>query len=132
MASRKKAGKRNDAREKKKTAEAEDLDRNLAPPRETIQVHSDVEREVEEHAALFPDTSPALTGGDPDADWERASSVGEEAVGGTVATPDKSVVDDLTDAVGMPRAPDEPVRTSEEILAERDRHRWDQEANERD
>ena len=130
MASRKKAGKRNDAREKKKTPE--DLDRNLAPPRETIQIHSDVEREVEEHAALFPDTSPALTGGDPDADWERASSVGEEAVGGTVATPDKSVVDDLTDAVGMPRAPDEPVRTSEEILAERDRHRWDQEANERD
>jgi uncharacterized protein DUF6335 len=130
MASRKKAGKRNDAREKKKTPE--DLDRNLAPPRETIQIHSDVEREVEEHAALFPDTSPTLTGGDPDADWERASSVGEEAVGGTVATPDKSVVDDLTDALGMPRAPDEPVRTSEEILAERDRHRWDQEANERD
>ena len=131
MASRKKTGKRNDARDAKKET-PEDLDRNLAPPRETIQIHSDIEREVEEHAALFPDTSPALTGGDPDADWERASSVGEEAVGGTVATPDKSVVDDLTDAVGMPRAPDEPVRTSEEILAERDRHRWDQEANERD
>ena len=130
MASRKKTGKRHDARKGKKTPE--DLDRNLAPPRETIQIQSDVEREVEEHAALFPHTSPTLTGGDPDADWERASSVGEEAVGGTVATPDKSVVDDLTDAVGMPRSPDEPVRTSEEILADRDRHRWDQEANERD
>jgi hypothetical protein len=53
-------------------------------------------------------------------------------VGGTVETPDQNVVDDLTRAVGVPRAPDEPVRTSEEILAERDRHRWDQEANERD
>jgi hypothetical protein len=95
-------------------------------------MHSDVEREVEKHASEFSDTGPELTGGDLDADWERAASVGEEAVGGTVSTPDQNVVDDLTKAVGIPRAPDEPVRTSEEILAERDRHRWEQEGNERD
>ena len=130
MASRKKADKRKHGPDKHN--KPEDLDRNLAPPREATQMHSDVEREVEKHASEFPDTGPELTGGDLDADWERAASVGEEAVGGTVATPDQNVVDDLTKAVGIPRAPDEPVRTSEEILAERDRHRWEQEANERD
>ena len=123
MASRKKSDRR---------APAEELDRNLAPAREATYVRSDAEREAEEHAALFPSTSPKLTGGDPDADWERAESDGEETVGGTVATPDQNVVDDLTDAVGMSRAPDEPVRTSEAILDKRDRHRYEQEQNERE
>src|SRR5207249_317861 len=71
---------------------------------------------------------PRLTGGDPDADWERADHVGEEAVGGTVATPDQSVVDELGGALGVPRAPDEELRTSGEILEQRDRYRWEQES----
>src|SRR5215813_13062390 len=83
---------------------------------------------AEEHIHEYHnETSPRLTGGDPDADWERADHVGEEAVGGTVATPDKSVVDDLGAALGVPRSPEEEVRTSEEILEGRDRHRWEQE-----
>ena len=129
MAAKKKSAKRKTSSKRKGE---EDLDRNLAPPREATYIRTDFEREAEEHDALFTSTSPKLTGGDVDADWERAASDGEEAVGGTVATPDQDVVDDLTDAVGIPRAPDEPVRTSEEILAERDRHRWEQEQNERD
>jgi len=48
-------------------------------------------------------------------------------VGGTVATPDQDNVDALGDALGVPRAPDEELRTSEEILEGRDRHRWDEE-----
>ena len=68
-----------------------------------------------------------LTGGDLDADWRRAPTVGEEAVGGSVATPDQDVVDGLGDALGVPRAPDEEVRTSGEIMEERDRRRWEQE-----
>jgi hypothetical protein len=32
-------------------------------------------------------TSPALSGGDVDADWRRAESAGEEAVGGMVTSP---------------------------------------------
>ena len=43
----------------------------------------------------YSGASPADTGGDVDADWQRSQSVGEEAVGGTVATPDQDVVDDL-------------------------------------
>jgi hypothetical protein len=71
-----------------------------------------------------PETSPRLTGGDVDADWLTANSVGEEAVGGSVATPDQDIVDLLGEALGVPQEPDAPVRTSGEILEERDAHRW--------
>ena len=94
---------------------------------ETTVVRSDVERHVEEEARRYRSTSPRLAGGDVDADWRRADSVGEEAVGGSVATPDQSVVDDLGDALGVSRAPDEEVRTSQEILEARDRKRWESE-----
>jgi hypothetical protein len=98
------------------------------PPREATIVSSNAERQAEARQALHTSTSPRLTGGDPDADWPRAASVGEEAVGGTVATPDQSNVDALGEALGVPRAPDEEVRTSGEILEKRDRHRAEQES----
>jgi Family of unknown function (DUF6335) len=97
------------------------------PARETTLIRDDRERAAEAHREEYHDTSPRLTGGDVDADWERADHVGEEAVGGTVATPDQSVVDELGGALGVPRAPDEEIRTSGEILEGRDRHRWEQE-----
>jgi hypothetical protein len=65
-----------------------------------------------------------LSGGDVDADSLNAWSAGDEAVGGSTATPDQDVVDELGEALGVPQAPDEEVRTSAEILAERDRNRW--------
>jgi hypothetical protein len=68
---------------------------------------------------------PVLTGGDVDADWQRAASSGEEAVGGSVATPDQDVVDEIGEALGVPQAPTAEVRTSEEILRDRHRHYWD-------
>jgi hypothetical protein len=97
------------------------------PARETVLMHSDTEREVEAEARRYTQSSPRLSGGDVDADWRRADSVGEEAPGGTVATPDQSVVDDIGDALGVPRAPDEEFRTSAEILEGRDRHRAEEE-----
>jgi hypothetical protein len=104
---------------------AEDLQGR--PPREATIIRSDAERRAEQEAAGRRETSPRLTGGDLDADWERAHLVGEEAPGGTVATPDQDVVDEIGDALGVPRAADEEVRTSSEILDERDRRRWEQE-----
>lgn len=71
-----------------------------------------------------PGTGPTLTGGDLDADWQRAASSGEEAVGGSVATPDQDVVDEIGRALGVPQASDAEVRSSEEILRARDRHYW--------
>ena len=83
----------------------------------------DSEREAVEERRLYTSTSPELPGGDVDADWQRAASVGEEAVGGSAATPDQDVVDELGDALGVPRAPDEPFKTSQEILESRDAKR---------
>lgn len=71
------------------------------------------------------ETSPALSGGDFDADWMGSEGAGEETVGGSVATPDQDVVDEIGRALGVEQAADEQVTTSEEILRERSRHRWD-------
>jgi len=90
-------------------------------------MHDDRELRAEEDIAEYHATGPRLTGGDVDADWRRADSVGEEAVGGSVSTPDQDRVDELGNALGVPRSPDEIVRASSEILDERDRHRWEQE-----
>ena len=97
------------------------------PARETVVMHSDAEREAEEEARHYTQSSPRLTAGDVDADWRRADSSGEEAPGGTVATPDQDVVDDIGDALGVPRAPDEEFRPSSEILEGRDRYRAEEE-----
>ena len=97
------------------------------PALETVSEPSDRERAAVAELREYTSSSPALTGGDPDADWQRADSSGEEAPGGTVATPDQSVVDDLGDALGVSRSPDEEVRSSAEILEGRDRNRREQE-----
>lgn len=70
------------------------------------------------------EVSPALSGGDVDADWQGALSTGEEAVGGSVATPDQDVVDEFGRALGVEQPADAEVHTSEEILKARDRHYW--------
>ena len=71
-----------------------------------------------------PGGGPRLSGGDVDADWSRADSTGEEAVGGSVATPDQDVVDEIGRALGVEQEPEAEVATSEEILRRRDRFRW--------
>jgi Family of unknown function (DUF6335) len=57
-------------------------------------------RKLRDEMRQYTSTSPELSGGDVDAAWEQADAVGEEAVGGTVATPDQDIVDDLGAAVG--------------------------------
>jgi hypothetical protein len=89
-----------------------------APPDEPEG--AEILRELAEHS----ETHPRLTGGDLDADWQRAWSDGEEAVGGSVATPDQDVVDELGRALGVEQPLDAEVRTSEEILGARDRFYW--------
>jgi hypothetical protein len=72
-----------------------------------------------------PAASSVLTGGDVDADWKRAASIGEEAVGGTVATPDQDRVDEIGRALGVERSSTAPVVTSDEVLRDRDQRRWE-------
>ena len=70
------------------------------------------------------ETGPALTGGDVDADWESAYSVGDEAPGGDSPTPDQDIVDDIGRAVGVEYQDNEELKGDEKI-ASRDRHRWE-------
>jgi hypothetical protein len=69
-------------------------------------------------------SGPAITGGDVDADWEAAESVGDEAPGGDNPTPDQDVVDDIGRALGVEYEDDEELQGGAEI-ADRDRNRWE-------
>lgn len=73
---------------------------------------------------LHHETSPRLTGGDVDADWTQAHLSGEEAVGGSVATPDQDVVDELGRALGVEQDADAEVPDLDAVLRDRDRRRW--------
>ena len=81
-------------------------------------------QELRERYDKHTETSPALTGGDVDADWESAYSVGDEAPGGDNPTPDQNVVDDIGVAVGVEYADNEELEGADRIV-ERDRHRWE-------
>jgi len=70
------------------------------------------------------ETSPAMTGGDVDADWEDAYAVGDEAPGGDNPTPDQDRVDDIGRALGVEYQDNEELKGADKI-AKRDKHRWE-------
>ena len=80
--------------------------------------------ELREARQEHNETSPVLTGGDVDADWEDAYSVGDETPGGDNPTPDQDRVDDIGRALGVQYQDNEELRSSDKI-ADRDRHRWE-------
>jgi hypothetical protein len=94
-----------------------DLDRTASAVR-TGRSH--LKDRLDEHT----ETSPALTAGDVDADWESAYSVGDEAPGGDNPTPDQDIVDDIGKAVGVEYQDNEELK-GEEKIAKRDRNRWE-------
>lgn len=81
-------------------------------------------RELLERRYDHPETSPALTGGDVDADWEGAYATGDETPGGDNPTPDQGVVEQIGQALGVRYEDDEELRGADKII-ERDKHRWD-------
>ena len=81
-------------------------------------------RELLEKYAEHTETGPAMTGGDVDADWESAYSVGDEAPGGDNPTPDQDIVDDIGRAVGVEYQDNEELKGARKIT-ERDKHRWE-------
>jgi hypothetical protein len=94
-----------------------DLDRTASAARSGRQELAD---KFQKHT----ETSPVLTGGDVDGDWESAYSVGDEAPGGDNPTPDQTVVDDIGSALGVVYEDDEEL-TSEKKISDRDKHRWE-------
>jgi hypothetical protein len=70
------------------------------------------------------ESSPVLTGGDVDANWQDAYAVGDEAPGGDNPTPDQDRVDDIGKALGVTYEDNEELKAADKI-AERDKHRWE-------
>jgi len=81
-------------------------------------------REMKERIAEHTETSPAMTGGDVDADWESAYAVGDEAPGGDNPTPDQDIVDDIGHAIGVEYQDNEELK-GEAKISKRDRNRWE-------
>jgi hypothetical protein len=81
-------------------------------------------RTMHDRMEQYTSTSPELTGGDVDARWDQAEAVGDEAVGGTVATPDQNIVQELGAAVGLDYDDGVSLQTID-ILDERDSGRWE-------
>jgi hypothetical protein len=80
--------------------------------------------EFEERIAQHRESSPTLTGGDVDANWESAYSSGDEAPGGDMPTPEQSVVSDIGAALGVEYNDGEELKSSDKI-DRRDRNRWE-------
>jgi hypothetical protein len=78
-----------------------------------------LKREIDQ----YNDTSPELSGGDIDADW-RDSGDGEEAVGGSVATPDQDIVEEIGRALGITYQDNEPLDPGHKV-EKRDEDRWE-------
>ncbi len=89
-------------------------------PRMTAEGRMLRQRRRQYHDAV----SPELTGGDIDAAWEQGENTAEETVGGTVATPDQDIVDDLGRAVGTEMRDREDFYGSDKLNF-RDEHRWE-------
>ena len=80
--------------------------------------------EMREARREHTETSPVLTGGDVDADWEEAYAVGDEAPGGDNPTPDQDRVDDIGKALGIEYQDNEELRPADKV-ADRDKKRWE-------
>jgi hypothetical protein len=81
-------------------------------------------QEMREQIKEHTESSPALTAGDVDADWEQAYSSGDEAPGGDNPTPDQDRVDEIGHALGVEYQDSEELKGADKI-SERDKHRWE-------
>src|SRR5581483_753497 len=82
-------------------------------------------KEMLEEMVEYTSVGPLLSGGDVDASWQEAEDSGEESVGGHAPTPDQDIVDEIGRAAGIEFQDNQELRTHDEILAKRDRHRWE-------
>jgi hypothetical protein len=94
-----------------------DMDRHASAARTGRQ---ELREALQENTAA----SPAITGGDVDADWQQAYFSGDEASGGDNPTPDQSRVEDAAKALGVEYADNEELQGVDKI-DKRDRKRWE-------
>ncbi len=109
------------AEEESHYTEDEDVEEDFAERQDLAEGGRE---ELEEELNEYHELSPDLSAGDVDASWQTADASGEEALGGTVPTPDQDVVDNLGKAAGLTYNDDEPLDSDKKIL-DRDRNRWE-------
>ncbi len=80
--------------------------------------------EILEALRAHTESSPALTGGDVDADWAKAYDSGDEAPGGDNPTPDQDIVDEIGRSLGIQYEDVEELKGADKVT-QRDRHRWE-------
>jgi Family of unknown function (DUF6335) len=80
--------------------------------------------EMAESALNHATMTPAITGGDVDADVENAYFSGDEAPGGDNPTSDQDIVDDIGKALGVTYQDAEELKAADKVT-ERDKHRWE-------
>jgi hypothetical protein len=100
----------------------------IAPETQPTSTGSQAEvggKEILEEMVEYTSVGPLLSGGDVDASWQGAEDSGEESVGGHAPTPDQDIVDEIGRAAGIELQDNQELLTHEEILARRDRHRWE-------
>jgi hypothetical protein len=73
--------------------------------------------------ADIPGEDETIRVGDPDDDSLANEYVGEDTPGGSTPTPDQSNVDDIGRVYGLQDEDSGPLRSGEEVLSRRDRHR---------
>ncbi len=71
----------------------------------------------------IPHEDERIRAGDPDDDSLANEYVGEDLPGGSTPTPDQGNVDDIGRVYGLQDEDNGPLRTSQEVLAGRDRRR---------
>lgn len=80
---------------------------------------------------LIPGEDEVLQAGDPDADVLKNEYSGEELPGGSAPTPDQNNVDEIGAVYGIPENGGE-LQLGDDLIAPRDRDRWELNPDSRD
>lgn len=81
-----------------------------------------------------PDEDALFRAGDPDLDASTAEASGEDAPGSSNASPDDSDIDDVGALYGVADSDGGPegLVLGDDLIAERDRHRWENDPRSKD
>jgi hypothetical protein len=97
------------------------LDDRVEPPIADVSAGS---AKLAERLRQNTSTDPTLSGGDVDASWDMAESQGDDAVAGSVATPEQNDVDEAGRAMGVSYENNEELKFGEKERS-RDKQRWE-------
>ena len=98
------------------------LDDRIEPPEVDIRAGSAKLAERIREAGSSVD--PKLSGGDVDAAWDMAESQGDEAVAGSMPTPEQNDVQEMGEAMGVTYQDNEELKFGEKERS-RDLKRWE-------